>query len=526
MARLPKVGSDSDQWGTLLNEFLLVSHAEDGTLRDNLRLNIVGSITALQRLNTSQYNYVIVMGYHVANDGGGGLYSFDPLNTADPNGGTIVAPDIGVGRWLLATQERLNVKQFGAVGDNSTLNDSAFENAIEAANVSRQLLFIPAGTYKFGRTSALPTLTSCPGMIGVSGNTTLEFVVDGDCIVSKGGYKIFSYLYINNRHTTFTHNSNAVLRIKNCAYGNFADLNVNSSGANGSCIMLEQEYTGAEDEYLLKHLGCWYNTFSNISCIYINTTDRNGYGLDFFVNTNAKNVQLPGETQPIYGSVNFNTVIGVNIESKARGINLDTASANVFIGGLIGGCKTAVYGRSASSANVFVGQRYNQWIDNVFDLDDPPNTRQNVILAPILFSLTPQPWSLGKLGEVPTVLSNNDAAQITGLLLRGGIYRPDGAGVSFLPGNGTNTHFADIHRFVNGIGDGVSSGIIQLGADVKLYRNGTALLRTDGKFVAADGIGYANLAAASSLGKVTAKVPVYDDAGNLRGYLPVYDAVN
>lgn len=33
MARLPNVGSDADQWGALLNEFLLVSHNQDGTLK-------------------------------------------------------------------------------------------------------------------------------------------------------------------------------------------------------------------------------------------------------------------------------------------------------------------------------------------------------------------------------------------------------------------------------------------------------------------------------------------------------------
>ncbi|MCB9138459.1 MAG: hypothetical protein H6642_08945 [Caldilineaceae bacterium] len=33
MARLPIPGADNDQWGTLLNEYLLVSHLPDGTLR-------------------------------------------------------------------------------------------------------------------------------------------------------------------------------------------------------------------------------------------------------------------------------------------------------------------------------------------------------------------------------------------------------------------------------------------------------------------------------------------------------------
>lgn len=33
MARLPKPGSDNNQWGDILNDFLLVAHTEDGTLR-------------------------------------------------------------------------------------------------------------------------------------------------------------------------------------------------------------------------------------------------------------------------------------------------------------------------------------------------------------------------------------------------------------------------------------------------------------------------------------------------------------
>lgn len=33
MARLPRTDADSDRWGTILNEFLRVSHREDGTLK-------------------------------------------------------------------------------------------------------------------------------------------------------------------------------------------------------------------------------------------------------------------------------------------------------------------------------------------------------------------------------------------------------------------------------------------------------------------------------------------------------------
>src|SRR5512134_972106 len=33
MPRLPQLGSDEDQWGDVLNEFLRVAHHEDGALR-------------------------------------------------------------------------------------------------------------------------------------------------------------------------------------------------------------------------------------------------------------------------------------------------------------------------------------------------------------------------------------------------------------------------------------------------------------------------------------------------------------
>lgn len=38
MPRLPQIGTDTGSWGTLLNEFLRVSHREDGSLRNNINV--------------------------------------------------------------------------------------------------------------------------------------------------------------------------------------------------------------------------------------------------------------------------------------------------------------------------------------------------------------------------------------------------------------------------------------------------------------------------------------------------------
>ncbi len=55
MSRLPTPGSDNGTWGTILNDFLGVSHAADGTLSSNVvsNANIADGTIALGKLATS-----------------------------------------------------------------------------------------------------------------------------------------------------------------------------------------------------------------------------------------------------------------------------------------------------------------------------------------------------------------------------------------------------------------------------------------------------------------------------------------
>ena len=46
MARLPKPGSDAGSWGTILNEFLEVSHTSSGTLKSSALTN-AGGVTSV-----------------------------------------------------------------------------------------------------------------------------------------------------------------------------------------------------------------------------------------------------------------------------------------------------------------------------------------------------------------------------------------------------------------------------------------------------------------------------------------------
>jgi hypothetical protein len=50
MARLPSVGGDSNQWGDILNDFLLVAHNSDGTIQDG----IIGNNQVISGANIAQ----------------------------------------------------------------------------------------------------------------------------------------------------------------------------------------------------------------------------------------------------------------------------------------------------------------------------------------------------------------------------------------------------------------------------------------------------------------------------------------
>jgi len=82
MSRLPVVGGDTGNWGTILNDYLLVSHAADGTLN----ANVVG---ATQTNLTSVAGGMLLRGTFASRPaaaaGNSGLYYL----ATDNNGGTV-----------------------------------------------------------------------------------------------------------------------------------------------------------------------------------------------------------------------------------------------------------------------------------------------------------------------------------------------------------------------------------------------------------------------------------------------------
>lgn len=85
---------------------------------------IVNNVAALKALTTG--GMVDLLGYHSPNDGGSGRFYFDSASTSPDDGGTIISPTSGVGRWKRIFSEPVHVDWFGASGSDAT---AAFEAA-------------------------------------------------------------------------------------------------------------------------------------------------------------------------------------------------------------------------------------------------------------------------------------------------------------------------------------------------------------------------------------------------------------
>lgn len=113
---------------------------------------VVDNVAALKALTVASVDdgqVFLTRGYYTDNDGGQGTYIYDAASSAADNGGTVIAPSSGSGRYKLQTDGSVNVKQFGAKGDFNTGTGSGTDDtaSIQSAINTGTPVFFPSGIY-------------------------------------------------------------------------------------------------------------------------------------------------------------------------------------------------------------------------------------------------------------------------------------------------------------------------------------------------------------------------------------------
>lgn len=144
----------------------LVGNPISVLISDNVYAETVADLKALSVTNLPNSTQISVGGYYNIGDGGGGTFFYKSTSSTTDNGGTVIAPDVGAGRWIriLPSAGLLSVKWFGAKGDGTTDDTAAISAAIAASGT--RCLFFPAGYYRI--TSAL-NLTNKFGPFAIRG---------------------------------------------------------------------------------------------------------------------------------------------------------------------------------------------------------------------------------------------------------------------------------------------------------------------------------------------------------------------
>lgn len=95
-----------------------------------LYVNTYAELRAIPSADRYDQQRMLMAGYYEAGDGGGGEFIYLAASAATHNGGTIIAPASGTGRWLRVYSGPVNVQWFGAIPNGSRTVTTALQAAL------------------------------------------------------------------------------------------------------------------------------------------------------------------------------------------------------------------------------------------------------------------------------------------------------------------------------------------------------------------------------------------------------------
>ena len=201
----------------------------------------VANLKAIDVTDLDNLHLAMTKGYASASDGGEGTYYYHSTSTSTDNGGTVLAPDAGTGRWLLIYDSIVDVKQFGAVGDNATNDSAAVQAAMDSLSSSGGT--VTAGAHQFYVPTTLNlvtnvTLEGAGKLTQFRTNSSLNHVFSGSSVTNVG---------LNNLKTVGTGGASSSngIDLASVTYSNFSDL----WGEDSSLWMMHSDTSCNNNKY-------------------------------------------------------------------------------------------------------------------------------------------------------------------------------------------------------------------------------------------------------------------------------------
>lgn len=256
MPRLPQVGGDNSSWGHILNDYLLVEHNADGTLKirsEGIPATIADGSIVASKLSSS-INSNLSSAQTAVQSVNGKSGTSVTLNAGDVSAiassvPVVTKPTIGMHSVMDST--------YGATGDGSTNDSAAIQAAINAANTAGGgVVYFPPGVYRIGTRIELKSSVSLLGagreftrLRAMSGLTTAVVVGLSGAAVSNIA---ISKLSIDGDYSSTALNLNGLqvtngstITIDECAVTNVANTGIVLTTCT-SCVVTRSRvsYTG------------------------------------------------------------------------------------------------------------------------------------------------------------------------------------------------------------------------------------------------------------------------------------------
>lgn len=231
---------------------------------------------------------VVVQGYYAAGDGGGGIYYWNSSDARSDNGGTILQPTAGgAGRWNLVTANggEVSVRHFGAKGDNTNDDTTAFAAAIAWATVTNELI-VPVGQFVISSTLTISTPMTIRGVnmgatSGAQTNTNCSQIIAKSTFGNGDLFNVTTVYTVQFRDLQFAYQTAGPNRTSGAAvHFNSPSPNVIASSIVENCAFRNQ-YLGIQEDFcvLVTVRRCNFIAYSRagIECI-ANVTSETGGG--------------------------------------------------------------------------------------------------------------------------------------------------------------------------------------------------------------------------------------------------------